>query len=297
MKWLDMKVSLYKNHHDNIGRNEFTLKDILLTKFWYNIETIMALRKLDRQSSSFETEKKKLKDVLQAFTPAAELASRERDKVIEIKRTGLLQLDFDKKDNPKWDLEKLKNEIFKAYPFVAFCGKSCSGDGFYVLVAVAEPYKLKEYAEQLFEVFKRHDITIDRTKGRNVQDLRYVSYDENMLIREDPEPLKINIFFKDKEAARETAKIAKAQNVRHSDSIAEHWLKILRSCVPGNRMQTLQAVASALGSKRKEDYRNLIIQEINGNTVFEDQRDEFIKSANKIFEWGWKNQLTADKQA
>lgn len=303
MKWLNEKVSLYNCNKDNIGRNDFTFQDILLTQFgvphfingngYSDMNTICELRRLDKKSSDYNKQKNNLKSTLQGFTPAALLETRQKDKVVEINRTGIAQLDFDGKDNPKRDMNLLKNEVFK-YPFIAFCGLSCSGDGFYALAAIAEPNKLREYAEQMFWAFRNYGIIIDTTKGRNVHDLRYVSYDANMLIREDPEPLKINNYFKEKEAAQEQAQKRDVQIPANPNLIVESWLDKLRSCQQGNRMNTIRAVASALGSKQNNRLKEFILEEIKSNKIFEDERDSFIKAANVCFEWGWKNPLRKD---
>lgn len=307
MKWLDLKVSFYNYNRDVIGRNDFTFRDILFSQFavphiidgqkYCDLDTIVALRKLDKNVPDYEKTKTKMKNTLQAFTPAALLKTREKGNVVEINRTGLMQLDFDKKDNPKWDMDKLMIEVFNKYSFIAFAEKSCSGDGFYCLVAIAEPDKLREYAEQLFHIFKKYEINIDTTKGRNVHDLRYLSYHSNLKFREDPEPLKINTFFKDREAGQEAKVEPGGKIIGNLDLVAEHWLRKLKSCVPGNRMPTIQAVAAALGSKRVKKYWFLILEEIKTNPVFEDEREEFLKCAKDCFEWGWKNQMDKDLQA
>jgi hypothetical protein len=165
------------------------------------------------------------------------------------------------------------------------------------LVAIGEPDKLKQYAEQMFSVFEKFDIKLDTSKGRNVTDLRYLSYHSSPMFREDPEPLKINTFFKSRETGQEAKVEPGGKIIGNLDLVAEHWLRKLKSCVPGNRMPTIQAVAAALGSKHVKRYKLLILQEIETNPVFEDEREKFLKCAKDCFEWGWKNQMDKDLQA
>jgi len=119
------------------------------------------------------------------------IQSRKKGNVIAIESTGIMQLDFDHSSIRDYDIKELKQAVF-SLPFVGFCGLSCSGTGFYALILIEEPEKLSEYAEHCFEIFKtEYGINVDTTKGRLLQDLRYISYDANMLLRGNPDPLRI----------------------------------------------------------------------------------------------------------
>jgi hypothetical protein len=300
-KWLDEKGSLYNNKHDNKGR-PLSIRELIFTQFaiphrvygkqYNDIETICKLRNLDRTSGEYKKDKDALKDTLQGFTPAALLGSREKDNIIEVSRTGLAQLDFDGKDNIGWNMAMLKEEIFRL-PFICFCGLSCSGEGIYALAAIAEPLKLREYVEQMFWVFSNHGINVDRSKGRNVQDLRYLSYDANMLVREDPEPLKINNYFKDEAGSRKDAFIDDVK-LKSPERILHYWIKELRAALNGNRWKTICRVAVCLGSKRNESFLEPMLDEINTNELFRDGRNDFLKIAKDQFNWGWQNPLQKD---
>lgn len=84
MKWLDIETSLYKCQADNTGRPE-TFRNILLCEFgirhkWFtasdngisnDLDTIIQLKKLDRNATDYKSKAKALKATLQAYTPAA----------------------------------------------------------------------------------------------------------------------------------------------------------------------------------------------------------------------------------
>lgn len=209
MSWMDLQVSLYRTHSDNTGRAA-TYRDILLTDFAKDLPALIALRKLDRSAPDYKLQAKPFKALLQAYTPAALLASKAAGNVIELNRTGLMQLDFDYDEIKDYDIRELMQCVFQL-PFIAFCGLSCSGYGFYALALIAEPQRLAEYATHCFEILKSYGVNADESKGKKTKNLRYLSYDENMLIRENPEKLQIK-HFKAKPAPKKEPAIHSQQN-------------------------------------------------------------------------------------
>jgi len=189
MNWLQERTSIFQNCRDIKGRPG-THEEVLFWGFEKNLPGIIALRKLEMNSPDYKEKKDQIKSTLMGYTPAALLATREKNNIIIVERSGLMQLDFDHADIKQYDLEELKHAVFEL-PFIAFCGLSCTGTGFYALAAIGEPDRLKEYASHCFSIFKNYGIRLDVSKGGNVADLRYLSYDCNMLIREDPETLHI----------------------------------------------------------------------------------------------------------
>ena len=143
MSWLDIHTSLYKCQADNTGRAA-TFREILLTEFavpheWYykdnhtgkwlsgvddDLESIIALRKMDRTAENYKSQKVLMKSTLQCFTPAALLETKKQGMVKEISRTGIMQLDFDYNDIKEYEVEELKRCVFNL-PFIGFCGLSC----------------------------------------------------------------------------------------------------------------------------------------------------------------------------
>src|SRR4051812_33280714 len=128
MNWLEKKVTIYKNHFDTVGR-EGTIEECLFWAFDKNLIGIIELRKLNMNCRDYKEKKDQIKSSLLGYTPAALLESREKDNVIEISRTGMMQLDFDHNDIKDYNIEELKQAVFKL-PFIAFCGLSCTGKGF-----------------------------------------------------------------------------------------------------------------------------------------------------------------------
>src|SRR5262245_50026299 len=136
MYWLDKQVSLYNNCRDKVG-GVATFRKILLSDFARDIKTIVQLKSL---TSSDDKKRTELKKHLQCYTPGGLFSTRSS---LPIQKTGILQLDFDSKDVCGYDINELKRSVFKL-PFIAFCGISCSGAGFYAFALIGEPDKLAQ---------------------------------------------------------------------------------------------------------------------------------------------------------
>lgn len=286
LNWLDKTVSLYNTHADNIGKPA-TYRDILLCQFAKDLPAIIAIRKLDRFAPDYKIKSKPFKAKLQCYTPAALFESKATGNVIELHRTGVLQLDFDWDSISMYDLEDLKACVF-SLPFIGFCGLSCSGFGFYALALIAEPEKLSEYAEHCFEIFKSYGIKPDESKGKKPESLRYLSYDANMLIRENPTPLLISHFKPQQQYnSRYTNKVYTSSN-RSISAAVTAGLRSLQFVISGQRFNTVQKVSYSLGGLNEPGLIDKIIETILNNSSFAKEEEEFIKCAEKCFKEGMK---------
>lgn len=279
MKWHQTQVSLYFSHGDRTGE-AVAIGEILRSRFADNMSDIVALRKLDPDSENYKTEKRNIKERLQCFSPSALLTDRKD----VISYSGLLQIDFDPADVQGYDIDELKAAVFNL-PFICFVSLSCSGNGFYALALIAEPEKQKEYALHIFDVLQEYGISCDRSKGRNYNDLRYVSYDANMQFKEEVEPLRIKHFKADKATTirKQCNYTNKPFNTNHAPLIASQANRILSAQV-GQRWLTVQQAAYTLGGKGEG--LEQIEQAIYANQAFNGQEKKYIKCARKCFEDG-----------
>ena len=173
----------------------------------------------------------------------------------------------------------------------------CSGVGIYALVLIEEPEKLSEYASYCFNVFEiAYGIKLDTSKGKKPENLRYMSYDENILIREDARALKLSDEQLLKEMPKKEATLIQINLANDYDLIARKRMKQLRSCIPGTRNNTILDVRRSLGSMRDESRLTLFLDEIKTNPNFEDDRENFLKTATSAYNWGWNNQREDDKK-
>lgn len=285
MKWKDKQVSLYTSHSERAGRVR-SLREILFSDFGENINDIVQLRNLDRNAPDYEQKKREHKNRLQCFA-LNELTDRKD----VVNYSGLMQIDFDKKDCEGYDINELKQAVF-SLPFIAFVSLSCSGDGFYALAAIAEPKKQKEYALHIFDVLEQYGLTCDKSKGRNFNDLRYVSYDANWLERDEVEPLRITHFkpvFKPLAATKYNTR-NKAVNGNHAPLITSQVNNIASAQI-GQRWHTVQAAAYTLGGKvgvglDANEGLSALIQAIENNTAFAGEQDKYKDCARVCFEAG-----------
>ena len=294
---MDKKVSLYTSHRDNTGRPA-TYRQILLSDFGNDFPIIYKLRQLEKTHDNqqvndvdYKIQKAELKSKLQCFAPSALLKSRAKGNIIEINRTGIMQLDFDYADIQDYDIEELKQCVFNL-PFIAFCGLSCTGKGFYALATIAEPERLNEYAEQCFLVFKQREIKPDTSKGRNVSDLRYLSYDANMLIREKPEILHIKQFKRQEAAKKVHSSTYIKKPFTGSSALINKELQTLLKVNVGNRWQTVQKVSYTLGGLNDSSILYRIKQAIESNGSFAGEEQKYFQCAEICFKAGTQTPLT-----
>jgi len=305
--WLDWTTSLFKCNADNKGRPR-TFRQIHLSDFAIDHETYHNINPRYKKNSKNPAEryykitghtndiqnivrvrrneihKDIIKKTLQCYTPSGYYASKKKGSEILINRLPLLQLDF---DNPEgYDLDELKACIF-ALLFVAFVGLSVSGKALYCFILIAEPERLREYADHLFEVFKSYSITVDTSKGRNATDLRYCSYDANLLIREHPVPLKIEKFY-EKPKTKFVTKLASTSN---SNNAIIRWavreIQNARRGIngqSGNRNPTVGRVAKTLGGHGFG--LDEIKDAIRNSPQYHGDEDEFLNDAENAFARG-----------
>lgn len=289
---MQQQVSYYKTHSDNTGKPE-TYRDILLCHCSNDLPTIIELKKLDRNSENYKQRKLDLKSKLSCYTPAALLATKAKNQVEVIHRTGVMQLDFDYDGISEYDIEELKQCVF-SLPFIGFCGLSCSGDGFYALGLIAEPEKLADYAEHCFCVLLDYGIKADKSKGKKVENLRYVSYDANMLIRHDPEPLQVKHFRKLIEPKQQYNSNNTSINLtgyKSNKALIEKELAIIQSAQVGGRWEAVQRAAYTLGGLCEPGLLPEILNAISYTGSFTGEEAKYHQCAKVCFNDGFNNPL------
>jgi hypothetical protein len=296
----------YTSHADNKGKAA-TYREILTTAIYephtyYDTKAgftagpvvdgslICELRNLPKDNKHYKEFKAEVKAALQCYTPAALLKTKKRGNVTIIEQTGVMQLDFDQGDIQQYDIDELMRAVF-SLPFIGYCGRSCSGDGFYALALIAEPEKLSEYAEHCFEVLKDYGIQPDESKGKKVENLRYLSYDTNALIRKNPEPLTIKNFRK-KKAVRSRLRVTKNNRRKLTgNKVVDNGLSQIKSATVGTRFTTIQRVAYTLGGLNNSTLLSEIKQTIKVSTQYNGEEDKYCTCAEVCFKAGSENPL------
>nr|WP_302901846.1 BT4734/BF3469 family protein [Mucilaginibacter sp. BT774] len=134
--------------------------------------TILKIR-----SKKNKDERDKLKAELPGITPSA-ICFPSRSAKNVIRRTGLMSFDIDNLHPKRMDSVKL---IISTMPYVAYCGLSASGRGYWGLVRISNPAKFDQHFEALQLYFKTFGI--DRPyfdiAVKDIARFRYYSVDRN----------------------------------------------------------------------------------------------------------------------
>lgn len=168
---LDRQVSCYKDYYDT-NPIDINLNTFINSRKYRN--EIDLIRLLDEKKDRDEK-----KALLPSITPSGIFSYRNEKGLI--KHSGLVQIDIDWKGNEHIDnFEDIPKEVGNL-PYVAYCGYSASGYGFWCLVPIAYPDKHKLHLQALKNVFNGYGIKVDNAPS-NVASLRGYSYDDNAYI-------------------------------------------------------------------------------------------------------------------
>ena len=173
---LDVAVSYYEHIYTKFPVRA-TLIDLLTTNRYKS--RVLAVR-----TESDARKKKELKTRLPAFTPSGLFRGGAANTLL--KPTGLVCIDIDRKDNLQVEgYDRLKDKLGRL-PYVAFCGRSVGGEGYYAIVPIAQPNKLLLHFRSLQTEFSAMGITIDPSCC-DISRKRFVSYDPEPYINQEAE--------------------------------------------------------------------------------------------------------------
>jgi hypothetical protein len=150
------------------------------------ITTINIMQKLREETD--ETVQKKIKGQLPAFTPGAQLDTKDKDAMPaqkNIRLSGFMQVDIDPQDNLNLkDASAIRDKLAQI-PYIVMSAISARGKGVWGLLALAEPEKFTEYIDQVAAYFRMARITIDKSKSKNPTELRYFSPDPGAILKSE----------------------------------------------------------------------------------------------------------------
>lgn len=150
----------------------------LLTTDRYK-DQVMAVRNAKNQGT-----KGNLKALLPSYTPAGTFADSSSFGPLEL--SGFICVDIDKKDNlDVVDFGYLK-EVLSQVPYIAYCGLSCGGEGYFCIVPIADVYLFKSHFRSLQIDFAAIGVTIDQACS-DIGRKRFVSYDPEPYFNYAPE--------------------------------------------------------------------------------------------------------------
>ena len=123
-----------------------------------------------------ETKKKEDKLALPVFTCSGTFSTRTNDGLDE--HNGVICIDIDKKDNSDVKNFDEIRTLMKQIPYVAYCGHSCGGEGYFVLMPIEDSEKHLQHYLSAIDDFERCGITVDKS-CKNVSRTRFISYDND----------------------------------------------------------------------------------------------------------------------
>ncbi len=223
-----------------------------------------------------QEKRKELKKALPCFTPSGTFTHVSRDGLI--KHSGFISLDIDYKPdkgiNTHLSGVDLKQKI-SAVPHVAYCGRSCGGAGYFVLIPIADPTKHREYFRALEYHFKRCGITID-PQCKDINRKRFVSWDDSPYINTAAQTWALTLPTQD-HTTRETM----GRDLNEGET-AEKVEAIIKACEANkwditedydNWLQILSALASTFGENGREYAHR--ISAINPGYMYEETEAKY----------------------
>lgn len=234
IKYDEIILYYYKSFVDKNGisrlaskhSGSFTLRQFLLCgKGDLNfINIIKELRNKEYHSAEYN----KLKESLPLFWLCGKSNSGYRRKSDITIKYNIFSIDIDKKDNAKLfednDIEILKDDLFNQIPSCFCAMKSAGGLGIVLYLLLDDNLSVrneKQYFNYFCELFNNAGINIDTQTNDILTRARYISYDENILMRNEVEPFKlpdtyIKKYIKDK---KENKKELKEYEIKNIDDI------------------------------------------------------------------------------
>lgn len=144
---------------------------------------VITSQKIIRKVEEYrKTGDKALKLSILCFTPSVFFTERKDEALTE--HSGVICMDVDKKDNTHVSNFQEVKKLISQIPYVAFCGLSVGGKGYFLLIPIAHPDKHREQFKACCEDFERCGIVVDHS-CINISRLRFLSYDPDAYFNEE----------------------------------------------------------------------------------------------------------------
>ena len=175
---LDTEISLFKDYDTAKNPVTVTMLSFLRSeKYAKRVDQIRAI-----ENKEYRNE---LKATLPACTPSGTFTYRSAKNLV--RHSGLLQVDIDRGENEELLQSVDLREALADLPYIAYCGLSVSGRGYWALVPLAYPEKHTQQFAAIEREFAGYGITLD-TKPKNVASLRGYSYDRDAYYNHEATP-------------------------------------------------------------------------------------------------------------
>ena len=156
-----------------------TVEDILFVLSKKYKEQIDVLREIEYDSK----EQLKKKDECPSWFVGGTFPMMKTCDVDILEYSNLLAIDIDLKENKELDFEDAKRKLIEL-PYVILVSKSIRGKGIYALILVEDGKLTKEYYKYISKLWKQKYGYITDGQCTNIGRKRFLSYDDNMIIKE-----------------------------------------------------------------------------------------------------------------
>ena len=167
---LDVEVSFYAGTTDSVGTT-VNLRDFLMSDQYKDIAEEIRAGATPEERHDI---KSRLKSKIPAITIAGTFSHRSNGQLD--KASGLIGIDIDLKDNPD-SIDSVYDTV-RQLPYVAYLGKSISGDGYFAICPISNPDDIRGHYLALEKDFRDLGIVIDK-QCKDAARLRFASYDED----------------------------------------------------------------------------------------------------------------------
>lgn len=180
----NINIGVYKNAKSIKRTDVIRLIEFLITFQNHLKDTILELRNIKDEK---EQKEYKMNNLIGVTISALLGENRNSNNVIQ--HNNLMCVDVDEEDNKElfaeYDIEEIKRIIFDL-DFVYSVCLSCRGKGFYFIVPIPDSKDIDIYYTSMYYKLKKYSLNIDK-HCKDVTRIRFGSYDENILIKEDCE--------------------------------------------------------------------------------------------------------------
>ena len=263
------KVSYLQSVESNSGECR-TLGELLFSDEWK--ERVMRVR-----NAKSEDEYKAAKKALPCYTASGLFRSPIRASSLA-EHSGFICIDIDEKNNPMaLNFAQLKEQM-KYLPYIAYCGHSVGGKGFFCLIPIKDTSKHTLYFKALQRDFKACGVTIDKGCS-DVCRKRIVSYDDTPYVNTAAEVY--DFVIPEQESICKRVGSLDDVDIRRKVEELLHTIKSRKTDITASReawFEVLCALASHFGEDGRE-YAHEFSQYYEGYSVEEtnDKYDDVLR--------------------
>lgn len=211
---MQTKVSYLENVYTK-QTTEITLKEALTTK----AEEVIPLQEQLRKLTEKEEIQAYKRNNLPLFSPSV-VFNNNGTTANNIKQVNnIICIDIDGQDNNYISAQQMK-EIVKNIPYVFYSQRSASGKGIFCLIQIKDTNKFKEHFNAIEEVFKQHNLVIDK-QCNDINRKRFISYDDEPYITRNA------IIFKEvKEISNANIPVKEVKEVVITKQFPSNWVNL-----------------------------------------------------------------------